>query len=108
VSNAELAVTAALGASFLTGLASLGVVAFQNWLSGRSADSDALIGAVTEMLSRSMAVSMRAQAMGETMRIRSGISEAVDVSTPGMRSAQAGRDRDTGRDGKFRRGLSPP
>src|SRR5260370_501649 len=36
------------------------------------------------MLSRSMAVSMRAQAMGETIRIRSGIGEGVDV-TIGLR-----------------------
>lgn len=80
MTSAELAVTAALGASFLTGLASLGVVAFQQWLAGRSSDADALISAVNEMLSRSMAIAMRAQAMADQMRIRSGLGEGVDVT----------------------------
>jgi hypothetical protein len=76
LASAERAVAAALGASLLTGVFSVGAIMLQNRLAGRSADSDALAGAVTEMLSRSMAVSMRAQAVGEMMRIRSGLGEA--------------------------------
>jgi hypothetical protein len=80
VTSAELAVVAALGASLLTGLASLGVVAFQEWRRRKEADRDALLAAVTEMLSRSLAVSLRAQTMGLTMKVRSGLGEGVDVA----------------------------
>jgi hypothetical protein len=58
----------------------MGVVAFQEWLRGRAGDRDALANAVTEMLSRSLAVAMRAQAMAETVRLRSGLSEGVDIA----------------------------
>ena len=81
---AALAVVAALGASTLTGAASLGVVALQEWLRGRASERDMLAAAVTEMLSRSMEVMMRAQALGLQMRLRSGIGEGVDV-TLGLR-----------------------
>ncbi len=80
MSSAELAVTAALGASAITAIASLGIVAFQQWLQGRAAARDAITVAVTEMLGRSMSVSSRAQAMGETMKVRSGIGEGIDVT----------------------------
>lgn len=78
---AELTVVAALGASFLTVLGSLGVVTLQERLRGKAGDRDALAAAVIEMLSRSMAVATRAQAMGETMKLRSGLGEGVDVAT---------------------------
>ena len=80
LTSAELTVIAALGASALTGGASLGVVALRERLRRKAADQDTLVSAVTEMLSRSMSVTMRAQAMGETMKQRSGISEGVDVT----------------------------
>ena len=80
MTTAELAIAAALGASFLTGLASLGVVAYQEWLRSRAGDRDALATAVIEMLSRSLAVAMRAQAAAETVRLRSGLSEGVDIA----------------------------
>lgn len=81
VTSACLAVVAALGASFLTGLAALGVTAFREWLGGRAADRDALDAAVTEMLSRSMGISLRANTMAHTMRLRSGLGEGIDVLT---------------------------
>lgn len=77
---AELTVIAALGASALTAGASLGVVALQEWLRGRRADHDELVAAVVAMLSRSMSVMMRSQAMGQQMRLRSGLGEGADVA----------------------------
>ncbi len=77
---AELTVIAALGASALTGLASLGVVAFQEWRPGKASDQDALHAAVIELLSRSLAIAMRGQAMGYTMKIRSGLKEGFDIA----------------------------
>jgi hypothetical protein len=74
---AELAVVAALGASALTGLASLGVVWLQGWLRARADNRDMLLGAATAMLSRSMAVMTRAQAMSLQMRFRSGLAEGL-------------------------------
>ena len=56
---AELAITAALGASFLTGLASLGVMWIQQRLQSRDSDRAALAASAQELLSRSMAVAMR-------------------------------------------------
>jgi hypothetical protein len=80
MSTVWAAVIAALGASALTGLASLGVMWLQQHLQGKSADRDALQAAVTEMLSASLAVSMRARTMGDAMKIRSGLGEGVDVT----------------------------
>jgi hypothetical protein len=99
---AELAVVAAFGSSVLTGLASLGVVWFQQRLQGRQADRDALISAVTEMLARSLALSMRADTLGQTMKLRSGLGEGVDVdghsqACRSTRSAQLPSKRTLGR-----------
>jgi hypothetical protein len=80
VTSAELAVVAALGASLLTGAASLGVVALQERLRGKRDDRDTLTSAVTAMLSRSMAFMLRAQAAGLQMRLRSGLGEGADVA----------------------------
>jgi hypothetical protein len=77
---AEIALVAAFGSSALTGVASLGVIWVQEWRRRRSADQAALRSAMTELLSRSMAVAMRARAMGETMRFRSGLKEGLDVT----------------------------
>ena len=80
MTSADIALVAALGASALTGLASLGVVWFQEWRRGKASDEDALRASVQELLSRSMAVAMRARSMGETMRLRSGLKEGFDVA----------------------------
>ena len=75
-----VALTAALGASLLTGGASLGVVWVQQVLRNRADSQSALASAVLELLSRSMAVAMRARTMGEAMKARSGLGEGVDVA----------------------------
>lgn len=79
MTSAEIAVTAALGASLLTALGSLGVVWFQSWLGRRATRRAALHASVRELLTRSLAVAMRAQTMGETMKVRSGLIEGVDI-----------------------------
>lgn len=76
----EVALTGALGASALTAFASLGVMWIQEWRRGRASDADALHAAAIELLTRSLAVALRAHAMGETMRLRSGLKEAVDIA----------------------------
>src|SRR5260370_36347700 len=80
MSAAVLAVIAALGASALTAAASLGVVALQERLRRKAADRRFLADAVTEMLSRSMAVMMRGKAISLQMRFRSGLGEGADVA----------------------------
>lgn len=76
----EVAITAALGASFLTAFGSLGVVWVQESRRRKASDLAALRAAVTELLARSLAVAMRARALGEAMKIRSGLKEGVDVT----------------------------
>jgi hypothetical protein len=80
MTSTEVALVAALGASALTGLASLGVVWMQEWRRQKASDEDALRGAAGELLSRSMAISARAQTLGNTMRLRSGLKEGFDVA----------------------------
>lgn len=58
-------------------------------LVGRRAARDVLLTAVTAMLSRSMAVMTRAQAMGLQMRLRSGLGESIDVATRLRKPADA-------------------
>lgn len=70
---AELTLTAALAASALTGLASLGAVGTQERRRRQTRDREALRAAVGELMSRSVAIAMRSQAMGETMKVRSGL-----------------------------------
>lgn len=77
---AEIALTAALGSSFLTGFASLGVMWFQDWRRGKADSATALHSAVMEVLSRSAAVALRGFAMGETMKVRSGLKEGFDIA----------------------------
>jgi hypothetical protein len=79
VTSAELAVIAALGASALTGLASLGVVAFQEWRRDKAANQAALRAAIAELLARSLAFTLRAQTLASTGRNRSGPTEVLDV-----------------------------
>jgi hypothetical protein len=80
MNTAWIAVIAALGASALTGAASLWVTWYREHLRGKATRRDELAAAVTEMLSRSMAVMMRAQAIGQQMRLRSGLIEGFDVT----------------------------
>jgi hypothetical protein len=71
---------AALGSSALTGLAPLGVTWYRDWRQGKADDKAALHGAIMEILSRSMAVATRAQAMGQMMKVRSGLIEGLDIA----------------------------
>ena len=86
---AEVAIAAALGASFLTAAGSLGVVWVQAWRRAKAQDRAALRAAVRELLSRSIAVALRAQTIGESMRLRSGLSEGLDVTMRLRRPADA-------------------
>lgn len=65
MSSAELVAAAALGASAITAAASLGITWYREHLRGKAAHRDTLAAAVTEMLSRSMAVMTRAQALSQ-------------------------------------------
>lgn len=80
MNDALVALIAALGASLLTAVGSLGVVHYQERLRGESAEADALAVTVTELLSRSFALAVRARAIGETVKLRSGIGEGVEVT----------------------------
>jgi hypothetical protein len=79
MTSAWAVVAAALGASFLTSLGSLGVVWYQDRRRGKAGDQDALHSAVLELLTRSIAAALRAQALRDTLRFRSGLMEGVDV-----------------------------
>jgi len=79
MSTAELTVIAALGASALTGLASLGIVAFQEWRRGKASNQDALRAATGELLARSLAITLRAETIASTVRQRSRIAERLYV-----------------------------
>jgi hypothetical protein len=86
---AELALTAALGSSALTGAASMGVIWVREWRRRKANDRDALRAAATDLLSRSMAVAMRAKTMGEMMKFRSGLKEGWDVALRHRKPADA-------------------
>lgn len=70
---------AALGSALLTSLGSLGVIAYRERQSSRASDQDALHRAVLTLLTRSIAVALRAAALRETIRVRSGLMEGVDI-----------------------------
>jgi hypothetical protein len=79
VSDAAWTAVAALGAAALTALASLGVVAFQARGRSRAEDEAALHRALVEFLSRSLAVSQRAQVAANVLSLdvpRIGLQEA--------------------------------
>lgn len=80
MTSADLTLIAALGASALTGLVSLGVVWFQECRRAKARDRDALRAAIQELLSRSMGVATRARAMADLMRLRSGLKEGLDIA----------------------------
>jgi hypothetical protein len=58
----------------------MGVVWLQDWRRGKADDEAALRASVQELLSRSLAVAMRARTLGETMKFRSGLKEGWDVA----------------------------
>ncbi len=80
MTQVELTLAAALGSSALTGAISFGVIWVREWRREKASDRAALRVAVVELLSRSMAVVMRARTLGETMRFRSGLKEGMDVT----------------------------
>lgn len=80
VTNGELALTAALGASLLTGLTSLGVIWFQERRRGKASDGASLHAAIVEMLSRSLGYALRARTMAEALKLRSGFREALGLA----------------------------
>jgi hypothetical protein len=79
MTSAWAVVAAALGAAALTALGSLGVVRYQERKRGKVSDRDALHRAVLELLTRSIAVALRAVAMRDAIRYRSGMMEGVDI-----------------------------
>lgn len=79
MTSAWAVVAAALGAAFLTSLGSLGVVGYSERKRSQASDRDALHRAVLELLTRSIAVALRADAMRNAIRFRSGLMEGVDI-----------------------------
>jgi hypothetical protein len=75
MSSAALAVIAALGASLLTGVFSVGVVWFQQWKRERAASAAALEQALQEVLARSWSIAMRVGTMTSAAQLR---TPAVD------------------------------
>lgn len=81
MTSAEVALVAALGSSGLTGLVALGVFLLQDGRQRKAANRSALHSAYAKLLTRSMSVAMRARALGETARFRSGLTEGIDIVT---------------------------
>ena len=79
MTSAWAVVIAALGASLLTSLGSYWVVRVQERRRSRASELDALYRAIGELLTRSMAIGLRAEAMRNAIRFRSGLMEGVDV-----------------------------
>lgn len=81
MSDAGWTAVAALGAAALTALASLGVVAFQQWRHTAAASRAALHAAIIELLARSVAVMLRSDSMRIAIEQRSGLKEGLDITT---------------------------
>lgn len=81
MNEAVIALSAALGAALLTGAGSLGVVWYQERLRGKASDADALAATITGLLTASFALAVRARTIGETAKVRSGVTEGLDVAT---------------------------
>ena len=77
--SAWIAVAAALGAAFITSLSSLGIVAYQQRRRDKASARDALHRAVLELLTRSITIPLRAQAMRDALAFRAGLMEGVGV-----------------------------
>jgi len=73
-------VVAALGASALTAVASLGVVALQRRWSNRDAALQEQASAYDNFLAQSMAFALRVRWAGEAARLRSGLQEGISVA----------------------------
>ncbi|MHB1526528.1 MAG: hypothetical protein ACYCZN_09650 [Candidatus Dormibacteria bacterium] len=72
-------VVAALGASILTAVASLGVTWYREHLHGIVARRTRRRDAYTALYNASMAAALRASTLDLTIRVRSGVGESVDV-----------------------------
>ncbi|HUY23724.1 MAG TPA: hypothetical protein VMV09_00265 [Candidatus Saccharimonadales bacterium] len=75
----SIAVVAALGASLLTGLASLGVTAVRAWLHDRAERRRAKSDAVVSLLASSQLFAHRVEIIGQTIIQRSGLVEGFDI-----------------------------
>jgi hypothetical protein len=73
-------VIAALGASLLTVLGTVGRDRLQERREGRGAEKKEQLAAYQEVLNRSLAFANRSRALGETMRLRSGLEEGLSVA----------------------------
>jgi hypothetical protein len=80
VQSAGWTAVAALGAAALTGLASLGVVGFQEWRRNKASNRLARETAIVTLLARSLDVAQRARVLGDTMKLRSGLAEGFSVT----------------------------
>jgi hypothetical protein len=81
MSDAGWTAVAALGAAALTALASLGVVAYQQWRHNAAASRASLHAAIIELLARSVAVMLRSDSMRLAVEQRSGLKEGIDITT---------------------------
>ncbi len=79
MTSAWAVVAAALGSALLTSAGSLLVVGYRERRRDKATDQDALHRAVVELLTRSIAIGMRARALRDAIRFRSGLMEGVDV-----------------------------
>ena len=73
-------IIAALGASLLTGLSSLGVIQWQQRRQERNSDHADRFAAYTDLLARSSNFVNRAQAMRQAIVHRTGLTEGVEVT----------------------------
>jgi hypothetical protein len=80
VQSAGWIAVAALGSAALTGLASLGVVGFQEWRRNKTSGRLAREAAIITILARSLDVAQRARVLGDTMKLRSGLGEGIAVT----------------------------
>lgn len=79
VSSLWIPVVAALGASILTAVASLGVTWYSEYLHGIAARRASRRDAYIALYNASVAAALRASALDLTIRVRSGVGESVDV-----------------------------
>jgi hypothetical protein len=80
MSSVWVPVVAALGASLLTGAASLGVAWKQARWHAAADRGQRLASACSDVLSGSMLVANRARVLNATIRVRSGLTEATDIA----------------------------
>ncbi len=73
-------VVAALGASFLTGTLGFGTIWWQQRRRDRAAAAAGKSDAYYQMIAESLSFTIRARALRDTMRVRSGLKEGFDVT----------------------------